>query len=396
MSIQIDKTHDKKRKFMTFEDMEKDDLNLEKKEHKKVFLERKYRRKLSSRNSSNKSNSTNFTVPRGAILSSNNTGIPINKTGIYPTNTKFLQNDYLDIEMKDTYQSYTKCKVKTGLLYNIKVSDYKEPSTGEVTKMIYAKPCLTSISENSFMIQENQTPQSLIQALMLEKIIRVTQTYKGTNCFDVVEEKKETQPIQLCAESKEEMDQWIMGILEFKECLLKDKLEVIDANANAFTVKRDNKKIEEEIREGKGVIPEVPVATNKLSLPTVLNKVKREIPDALFYTNTFAPTKETKEVEETDETLARIMNDKAREELSQRQIKREVEDKIRKVKEAHDKILLQEKILSKQKARDKKKELAAATNKIEEKTNSLQKKILAEALMKMQTMNVSIIFKIEK
>ena len=64
----------------------------------------------------------------------------------------------------------------------------------------------------------------------IEKIEKVRQTYKNTACFDIVEEKKETNPIKLCADSKKEMDDWILAILEFKECLLKDKASSLKNN----------------------------------------------------------------------------------------------------------------------------------------------------------------------
>jgi hypothetical protein len=240
--------------------------------------------------------------------------------------------------------------------------------------------------------------------VVLEKILRVTQTYSGTTCFDIIEEKKEALPLQLCAETKEEMDEWIVGILEFKECLLKDKFQIIDANANAF--KKEEKKkadIKKDIKQGKGIVPTL--AKGKLGgkgkgiggkgkgpNPSLSNselpfKPPTISPETLYYTNSFTPSTEIVEITETDETLTKILNDKKREEIAQRQIRREIEDKIRKVKEAHQKILLQEKKMVKKNAVNKKKQIAVATQKIEDQAKKMEKQILSNALKSMQQMN---------
>jgi len=324
----------------------------------------------------NSTNSTNSTVP-----------LP---PGIFPTNVTFLINLNLDMKAKATFAKYTKCKEKSGLLYLLKnedIADKNDPS--KHSKGITLRPILIVLNEFSFSVQDNQIPQSLIQAIILEKILRVTQTYKGTTCFDIVEDKKELNPIHLCAENKDEMDEWIVGILEFKECLLKEKFEIIDANTNAFAKKEDPKKEnKEDIKRGKGVVPPIKPPTPVNPLAKVEVPVKPVIiPDALFYTNTFAPTSEVQEITETDVTLTKILNDKKREEIAQRQIKRQIEDKIRKVKEAHKRILLQEKKMAKKNSANKKKEIAIETQKIENNAKKQENDILNSALKNMQKMN---------
>ncbi len=344
----------------------------------KLFIQKAEKLKLKQPNQANQENKANNKDPKKPPL----------PPGIFPPNVKFIFNTYLDMKEKATYVKNTKCKEKTGLLYLLKVQevlDEKDPTKKE--KKVTLKPSYISLSETSFSVQNNQIPQYLVQAVLLNKILRVTQEYKGTTCFDIIEEKKEMTPLQFCAESKDEMDEWIIGILEFKECLLKERFEIIDANSNAFAKKPDKL----DVKNGKGVVPpkRPPPPVNPLAkVETPVKPVV--IPDALYYTNTFAPTKEVQEITEADETLTKILNNKKREELAQRQIKRQIEDKIRKVKEAHKKIMLQERKMAKRNAANKKKEIALANQKIEDNAKNKQKKILDDAAKKMDNLNVRI------
>lgn len=360
--------------------------------HKKAFIQKKFMNFDSMMMldiNNNNTNNTNITLPfKGMKIMTNSSGIGINETGLYPDGMEFTDNIVFDMKMKDQYKRYTKCRDKVGLLYHLQNGAYKDPNNTAITKNgLFSRPTLVVCSQSSFSIQDNLTPQSLLRAIQLPKILRVTQTYKGTTCFDVIEEGKESNPLSLCAESKSEMDEWIVSILEFKECLLKDKFELVDANSNAFAKKPSK----EDIRNGRGMVPQEEMK-KKLNLPfgTKETPVKPFVPpDALYYTNTFAPTSETLEITETDKTLTRILNDRKREELAQRQIKREVEDKIRKVKEAHKKIALQERKLAHQNAINKKKLIAAATKKIEDKTKAALKNILSDALKNMNKLGVN-------
>ena len=208
---------------------------------------------------------------------------------------------------------------------------------------------------------------------------------------EIVEEKKELTPLQLCSETKDEMDEWIVGILEFKECLLKEKFELIDANANAFAANHP-KENKEDIKAGKGIVPPKIVPPVPSPFAKVETPVKPVVvPDALFYVNSFAPTSEVQEITETDATLTKILNNKKREELAQRQIKRQMEDKLRKVKEASKKIELQIHKQAKAAAANKRKEIAIATQKIEASAQKQEKNILNNALKNMNAMDVIIL-----
>lgn len=345
--------------------------------HKKAFIQKNQNLNfdtltISARNNTHPSNGTSETRP-----------------GIFP-NLTFVTNPNLAMVLKKTFSTLQKCKQKTGLLYYVNMANIKDKNhPGNHIQQLQARPSYVVLNEHAFSVQDNQTPHSLVRAIGIEKILRVTQTFKGTTCFDVIEEKKENKPLQLCGESKDEMDEWIVGILEFKECLLKEKFEIIDANANAFA-KTPSKS---DIKHGKGMVPPMQpdhhnTPNNKESIPTPI-----VAPDALYYTNTFTPTSEIQEITETDKALTKILNDKKREELAQRQIKRQIEDKIRKVKEAHKKILLQQRKMAHKNALNKKKEIAVETKKIEDQAKKKEKEILNDALKNMQKMNVITFFK---
>lgn len=331
---------------------------------------------LSSRNTTNSTTSNNHVQ-----------SLP----GIFPDNTTFLINANFEMKNKASYAKHTKCKNMQGLLYLLMVDeiiDHNDPSKHH--RGLTAKPSFISLNEHAFSVQATEAPPTLIKAILLEKILRVTQTYPGTTCFDIVEEKKELTPLQLCSETKDEMDEWIVGILEFKECLLKEKFELIDANANAFATNTP-KPNKDDIKSGKGTVPQKvspPVFSPFSNVETPVKPVV--VPDALFYVNSFAPTSEVQEITETDATLTKILNNKKREELAQRQIKRQMEDKLRKVKEASKKIELQIHKQARAAAANKRKEIAIATQKIEESAQKQEKNILNNALKNMNNMNVII------
>ena len=323
---------------------------------------------------------TNLTMNYSKVHSTNTSVITTNRprkngtrAGIFPQGVTFLVNPNTKMRNKEMFQKHAKCKILSGLLYLLTKGSVPDPFDPTVYKKgITLKPVYILLTEESFSIQENQLKNSL-NSVSLERITRVTQEYLGTTCFDIIVEKKE--PIQLCAESKFEMDDWIIGILEFKECLLKGNFELIDANANAFSKTK--------------LVTDKPIERKSTGYNLVERPVKPiEIPDSLYYNNN-NPTIASKEIAETDVTLTRILNQRKREELAQRQIKRQIEDKVREVKEAHLKILRQQKLLAKKNSLNKQKELAMQTKKIEDDAVKAEQKILNNALHSMSSMSVN-------
>jgi len=325
-----------------------------------------------------------------------------NYHGKFPKHAVLKNNANLDMKLKSTYTKNSKCHEKTGLLYllrNEKVKDETDPT--KLNKVITIKPQYVILNEKSLSVMDDQSPLSLVKSIPIDKIARCTQQYTHSHCFDIVEEKRGA-PLTLCSDTKAEMDGWIVSILEFKECLLKEKFELIDANSNAFI--REHKQMQQvqnSIRKGHGVVPHPlidtpPVVSKQASAndpSAIVETVTRinQIPEALYYKNTYTPSPEIMEITETDEALTKILNDKKREEIAQRQIKRQIDDKLRRVKEAHKKIVKEQKKLMKKNLIQKEKEIAIATMKIESLAKKEEKKVLIHALHSMQQMNVIIL-----
>jgi hypothetical protein len=321
-------------------------------------------RKNSSINSSNKANN---------ILAS----VFVSTPNDFPTNVSIKNNPNLFLKSKNEYEKYSKCVIKSGLLYLLKAN--------------LATPVYVNLNSNALTIQDNLSINSIIQVIMLNKILRVTQIYKGTNCFDIIEEKnKDNFTVQLCAMNKDDMESWILGILEFKECLLQNKFEIIDANLNAFKKEKNINQLNpiSNIVNNNGDISK----DSKDKIIVIKNTPLKsfESSNFLYYTNTLAPpTSESITTTKSSEILTKILNDQKREEIAQRQIKRRVEDQIRKVKEANQKIILEQKKLARENSMTKKKELIIISQKIEEKADNFQKKILKNVLNNLHKLNVS-------
>jgi len=317
--------------------------------------------------------------------------------GLFPPGAKYSDNKRVDMLRKNFYAKNKKCVEKTGLLYYYFEDEIKNQANSTLNKKFGAiKPAYVILNENTFSIFDNRAPESLLKVVKVEKILRVTQQYQGSTCLDLIEEKKELHPIVLCTETPDEMDEWIVAILEFKECLLKEKFEIIDANANTFATKEEEKKgIVNQMKGRPGYFPKPivipppkPVKFIGRKKTVELIEKPKPVRDALYYTNTFAPTSEILEITETDKALTKILNDNKREEIAQRQMKRQIDDKIKRVKEAQKKILKEEKKLAKKNAENKKKEIAVQTQKIENLAKTQEKTILTNAFRSLKQINV--------
>jgi hypothetical protein len=308
----------------------------------------------------------------------------------FPENTREEKSEFLNIKDKDGYSKDTKCDKKTGLLYTIK--DSRQRDLNDPTKYIYSHvvtPVYVILNTNSFSISTNTSPESIIRSLILEKIDKIKQTYKNTACFDLIDDQKSSKPLTVCASTKSEMDSWIVSILTYKECIIKD-VKIIDANKNAFKKPEINGPPKNPLTHLFGPLSRKKIGNKTISIQTegTNPNLKAEARDPYFYTNEHKKDAQTAEVEESDETLTRILNDRKRLELAQRQIKRQVEDKIRKVKEAHKKIIERNKLLARRNYLNKKKELAAITKKIEDGAKKEEGDILKGAMEKLTSMDV--------
>jgi hypothetical protein len=73
------------------------------------------------------------------------------------------------------------------------------------------------------------TEKSLIFSINLDSIQRIDQSLKGTFCFDIILNDVlnikilQTSKVSLCAYNQKEMQDWILAILQFKECSIATK-----------------------------------------------------------------------------------------------------------------------------------------------------------------------------
>jgi len=308
----------------------------------------------------------------------------------WPIGWRLLRNEFIKPEDAPGLSKAVKCDKRTGMLYTLKEDNYRDPTNP--MKMVNGwslTPDYIMLSVKSFNLQSRITADGSIRAIMLPKIEKIKQSHKNTACFDIIEEGRLDKPMSLCADSKKEMDDWIVAILEFKECILKENAEVIDGNTNAF--KKVNfsllNKLPHTVGPLAGAQPNDGLQTKPAPAKDVPGQVKAK--DPYYYNNTFNKPGNTVEIKETDEKLTQILNDKKRLEIAQRQVKRQVEDKIRQVKEAHLRIVKENKALSARNSANKAKQLQTETKKIEDTATKQQNKILDAAVKKMADMDVS-------
>jgi hypothetical protein len=133
-----------------------------------------------------------------------------------------MQNNPKMIENKEElqrYVTYSKCQHKTGVLGLVKdaVPNIINPS------VILATPIFLALNKNNLSFFLSTKTISLFNIIKLERILRITQRFANTFCFDIVENEVENSallkgPVSLCAPNILEMKQWIDAIEEFKEC----------------------------------------------------------------------------------------------------------------------------------------------------------------------------------
>jgi hypothetical protein len=114
--------------------------------------------------------------------------------------------------------TYVKCDKKTGGLQFV----YKHPQKGQ-TK-IQAIPVFASLNKHTFSLFKGIFSE-LFESIKLDSIQRITQHYYGTFCFNIIiaqasNAELNINPVTVCATSKEEMNNWINSVLEFKHCKL--------------------------------------------------------------------------------------------------------------------------------------------------------------------------------
>jgi len=133
-----------------------------------------------------------------------------------------LQNNPQMIENKEKlnkYITFSKCQHKTGVLSLVKdtVPNAIDPSALLVT------PIFVALNKNNLSFFLSTKSISLFNIIKLDNILRITQRFSNSFCFDIIENDVKnlallTGPVTLCASNILELKQWIDAIEEFKEC----------------------------------------------------------------------------------------------------------------------------------------------------------------------------------
>lgn len=117
---------------------------------------------------------------------------------------------------------YKKCSIKSGFL-NIVQKRPKLPSNLTIKVM----PIFVKLTNTNLIISQTPYSKKPLSTFPLTNILRIDQHYYNTNCLDIITTripKKKAQLSQgiltLCADSFALKSEWVLKILEFKQCKL--------------------------------------------------------------------------------------------------------------------------------------------------------------------------------
>jgi hypothetical protein len=140
----------------------------------------------------------------------------------YPSGLKVdvIMNYNLPIKIRFTknLSTFVKCQHKTGFLNYLE--NTKNLHKGNVSTF----PIYLKLTKKSLGFFSSITEKSFVFSINLDSIQRIDQSLKGTYCFDIVLNDVlnikilQTSKVSLCAYNQKEMQDWILAILQFKEC----------------------------------------------------------------------------------------------------------------------------------------------------------------------------------
>lgn len=126
-----------------------------------------------------------------------------------------------DEKMRDNFISYSKCENKSGFLGLVKSVKPKKSDP----EVIEAFPIMVTLNLHTISFFLSTRAKSIFNNIKLERVLKITQRFPGTYCFDLVvnhvnKKGQPVEPFSLCAESLEKMNEWIDALDEFKQCQL--------------------------------------------------------------------------------------------------------------------------------------------------------------------------------
>ena len=116
---------------------------------------------------------------------------------------------------KKKISSYSKCSSKTGVINQIVKKDSKK-------RQLTLQPVYYQLNPQSFNLYDTLGNKAqMISVLNIDKVVRLLEIYPGTHCITFVvrmENKKEDEPLTVCADNVKQKDNFSRMITEFKEC----------------------------------------------------------------------------------------------------------------------------------------------------------------------------------
>jgi len=93
---------------------------------------------------------------------------------------------------------------------------------GPKVKSLKVKGCYVTLSPESVFFFKSFKKSDLFASLKVNEIVRITQNYPGTNCFDIHSGNDNSgnslQQVTLCYKTKKDLNEWINALIEFKKC----------------------------------------------------------------------------------------------------------------------------------------------------------------------------------
>jgi len=122
----------------------------------------------------------------------------------------YIKNKKISKKGKKKYSNVIPCVNKKGILYLI--------DQVNKNRTIKAKEVVIKLTSDALEIFQTFNENTSIKTVNLNEILRITQSYSNTFCFDLLLTNKPFVKTTLCAKSKKGMNEWIHAILAFKYC----------------------------------------------------------------------------------------------------------------------------------------------------------------------------------
>jgi len=146
--------------------------------------------------------------------------------------------DYKNKGLVDSLTKFTKCKLKSGVLFMVE-------GLSKSSNMIVTKSTYITLDKKEINLHSNTKidKNSILKSITLSNINKLSKSFKNSNCFDIDSKSFNTlNTIILCANSQKEMIEWIDAILSFKECGINLKYKEMEFDLKESMLKSEKSK----------------------------------------------------------------------------------------------------------------------------------------------------------